>query len=64
MTFYRFSSQRPLYGVTLTVVASAVALIVFNLTSSFGYAANSISMLFAGAFNCGPDTILGKFYIT
>ncbi|KAF6039041.1 hypothetical protein EB796_002658 [Bugula neritina] len=38
----KFSSQRPLYGVTLTVVASAVALIVFNLTSSFGYAANSI----------------------
>ena len=30
------------------------------MTSHWGYATNSACMLLAGAFNCGPDTILGK----
>lgn len=47
-------------GVTLSAALSASALILFQLTSNWGHALNSLCMVLAGAFNCGPDTILGK----
>ncbi|XP_067929281.1 sugar phosphate exchanger 3-like isoform X2 [Watersipora subatra] len=55
----KYSPSRPLLGVTFSITASAASLVLFNATAHWGYASNSLCMFLSGAFNCGPDTILG-----
>ena len=38
-------------------------LIMFTVTASWGVTINSILMALAGAFNCGPDSILGEEFL-
>lgn len=55
----RYFSQVPLIGTTLSAFLSGITLVLFNLTSHWGILFNNLFMLLAGAFNCGPDSILG-----
>ncbi|KAH3820537.1 uncharacterized protein LOC127832346 [Dreissena polymorpha] len=50
---------RPLLGTTFSAAASALSLFLFMVTGSWGVFFNMIFLFLAGAFNCGPDTILG-----
>ncbi|XP_013395115.1 sugar phosphate exchanger 3 isoform X2 [Lingula anatina] len=50
---------RSLLGTALSMLLSTAALLMFAGTSSWGYLFNSLFMVLAGAFNCGPDSILG-----
>ena len=49
---------RVLYGCCLSVFLSSLALIFFQITSSWGIAFNVLFMLIAGVCNCGPDPLL------
>lgn len=55
----RYFSKCPLLGTTLSAFLSGITLVLFNLTSHWGIFFNNFFMLLAGAFNCGPDSILG-----
>lgn len=55
----RWFEHNPLAGVAVSIACSAGALVGFVLTSTWGHAANATFMMLAGAFNCGPDSILG-----
>ena len=55
----RFFNGKGLFGSTISMLLSTAALVAFSITSSWGIVVNSIFMLLAGAFNCGPDSILG-----
>ena len=55
---FRILSGRVLYGCCLSVFMSGLALIVFQVTSTWGIAFNIIFMLIAGVCNCGPDPLL------
>ena len=43
------------------MILSTAMLILFTLTASWGVLINSVLMALAGAFNCGPDSILGTY---
>ena len=47
-------------GTGYSVFLSAISLLMFNFTSSWGIVVNSVFLFVAGAFNCGPDSILGE----
>lgn len=55
---YRFLNGRILYGSFIVVFFSAVALIMFQFTSTWGIVYNVSFMLIAGVCNCGPDPLL------
>ncbi|XP_041347592.1 putative glycerol-3-phosphate transporter 5 isoform X2 [Gigantopelta aegis] len=55
----RYFPNRTLVGTAISIALSTLALCVFVVTSSWGLAVNSICMFLAGAFNAGPDTLLG-----
>ncbi|XP_046354292.2 putative glycerol-3-phosphate transporter 5 [Haliotis rufescens] len=55
----RYFPGRSLHGTWLSILLSTVSLILFLYTSSMGKVVNSVFMFLAGAFNAGPDTILG-----
>ncbi|XP_046574029.1 LOW QUALITY PROTEIN: sugar phosphate exchanger 3-like [Haliotis rubra] len=55
----RYFPGRSLHGTWLSILLSTVSLILFIYTSSMGKVVNSVFMFLAGAFNAGPDTILG-----
>lgn len=57
-----FFNNKSLYGSTVQTFLSAIALILFILTSQSGIFINSILMISAGFLNCAPDIILvGSF---
>lgn len=55
----RFLHGGMLIGSTLSSAISTIGLIGFFMTSQWGIIPNCLFMAIAGAFNCGPDTILG-----
>ncbi|CAI9720523.1 glucose-6-phosphate exchanger SLC37A2-like [Octopus vulgaris] len=55
----RFFSKGPLFGTGISVLLSAISLLLFSWTSHWGLHFNNVFMFLAGAFNCGPDSILG-----
>ncbi|KAK3103726.1 hypothetical protein FSP39_021400 [Pinctada imbricata] len=55
----RYFKGRSLTGTGYSICLSAVSLLLFNVTSSWGLIVNSVFLFLAGAFNCGPDSILG-----
>lgn len=40
---------------------SGISLCLFLVTCDWGWMFNVTFMFLAGGFNCGPDSILGKF---
>ncbi|CAH1782477.1 unnamed protein product [Owenia fusiformis] len=54
----RYFQHNSLTGVSLSIFLSAISLIFYSVTSSWGMIFNTVFMLLAGAFNCGPDSIL------
>lgn len=57
---HRFFSGRAVRGCMVLMALSTTMLILFAFTASWGTTTNSVFMLLAGAFNCGPDSMLGK----
>ena len=55
---FRIFNGRVLNGCCLSVFLSALALIAFQITSTWGIAFNITFMLIAGICNCGPDPLL------
>lgn len=55
----RCFKSRPLFGTALSTLASGICLLLFLLTGTWGLFFNMLFLTLAGAFNCGPDTILG-----
>ncbi|KAJ8301606.1 hypothetical protein KUTeg_020593 [Tegillarca granosa] len=55
----RYFKGRALLGTGFSVFLSALALLCFLFTSSWGIVINCLFLFIAGAFNCGPDSILG-----
>ncbi|KAL4226188.1 hypothetical protein ACF0H5_014174 [Mactra antiquata] len=55
----RLFKGRSLYGTCLCTGLSGVSLLLFMLTGNWGMMFNCLFLFLAGAFNCGPDTILG-----
>ena len=55
---FRVLHGRVLYGCCFSVFLSAMALILFQVTSTWGLAFNVSFMLIAGICNCGPDPLL------
>ncbi|XP_025108745.1 putative glycerol-3-phosphate transporter 5 isoform X1 [Pomacea canaliculata] len=55
----RYFQGRGLFGTALSVTMSTVALVMFTFTGSWGTTFNVAFLLLAGAFNAGPDTMLG-----
>ncbi|XP_076053433.1 uncharacterized protein LOC143032475 [Oratosquilla oratoria] len=49
---------RILLGCSVAVFCSAVCMVIFIMTSSWGLLVNSTLLFLAGAFNCGPDVML------
>ena len=45
---------------SVSMIFSAVFLILFTWTGKWGPVFNVISLFLVGAFNAGPDAILGK----
>ena len=52
---------RPLLGTALSALLSGLSLLAFMVTGSWGLFFNVLFLALAGGFNCGPDTILGKY---
>ncbi|XP_069101723.1 sugar phosphate exchanger 3-like [Argopecten irradians] len=50
---------RSLSGTAASSLLSAISLLGFLLTSSWGIWFNGLFLFLAGVFNCGPDSILG-----
>ncbi|XP_033746111.1 putative glycerol-3-phosphate transporter 5 isoform X1 [Pecten maximus] len=50
---------RSLSGSAVSSLLSAISLLGFVLTSSWGIWFNGLFLFLAGVFNCGPDSILG-----
>jgi hypothetical protein len=40
---------------------SGISLCLFLVTCDWGWMFNATFMFLAGVFNCGPDSILGKY---
>ena len=57
---FRFFPNRTLLGTGISIGLSTFALFLFVVTSAWGLAVNSVCMFLAGAFNAGPDTLLGE----
>lgn len=55
----RMFNGQVLFGTTVSAACSTVSLLLFFWTGNWGLIPNCIFMGAAGAFNCGPDTILG-----
>lgn len=55
----RFFDGRSLFGSALSAALSGASLFLFMVTGSWGIVFNCVFLFLAGAFNCGPDTILG-----
>ncbi|XP_076447736.1 uncharacterized protein LOC143284689 isoform X2 [Babylonia areolata] len=55
----RVFNGRSMLGTGLSMLSSSVALILFTLTGTWGMFFNIIFLFLAGAFNAGPDSILG-----
>ncbi|KAL8592242.1 hypothetical protein ACOMHN_030917 [Nucella lapillus] len=55
----RLFRGRSLLGTGVSMLLSGGALVLFALTGSWGMACNILFLALAGAFNAGPDTILG-----
>lgn len=55
----RFFHGQSLFGTALSAALSGLSLLFFMLTGSWGILFNALFLFLAGAFNCGPDTILG-----
>ena len=60
LSVLRFFKGRSLYGTALSVTASGISLFLFMVTGTWGMVLNGLFLFTAGAFNCGPDSILGK----
>lgn len=56
----RFFKGFTLAGITLSIVSSTITLIAFFVTNQWGFLFNVTFLTLAGAFNCGPDTLLGS----
>ncbi|KAG8229377.1 hypothetical protein J437_LFUL000898, partial [Ladona fulva] len=52
-------SHRALLHIWLSSVAATVSFFLFMLTSSWGISYNTLFMMAAGSFICGPDSLLG-----
>lgn len=55
----RYFQGRSLLGTGLSTALSAAALILFAVTGSWGMLFNCLFLFIAGAFNAGPDVLLG-----
>ncbi|XP_052062468.1 uncharacterized protein LOC127702356 [Mytilus californianus] len=55
----KFFKGRTIFGTGVSVLLSAVSLTLFLLTCDWGWMFNVSFMFLAGAFNCGPDSLLG-----
>lgn len=55
---FRILNGRVLYGTFIVMFSSAVSLILFQTTSTWGIPYNVVFMLIAGICNCGPDPLL------
>jgi MFS transporter, OPA family, solute carrier family 37 (glycerol-3-phosphate transporter), member 1/2 len=56
----KFFNNKSLYGSTVETFLSAIALILFVVTSNGGVFINSFFMFIIGILNCGPDIILAS----
>ena len=57
--FCRFIGPgRTHWGIVITLAGSTVSLILFQLTSTWGWIFNVVFMLMAGICNCGPDAFV------
>ena len=57
--FCRFMGLgRTHWGIVITLAGSTVSLILFQLTSTWGWIFNVVFMLMAGICNCGPDAFV------
>ncbi|XP_046398102.1 glucose-6-phosphate exchanger SLC37A1-like [Ischnura elegans] len=52
-------SHRALLHIWLSSVAATISFILFTLTATWGVSYNTLFMMAAGAFVCGPDGLLG-----
>lgn len=55
----RYFKGRTIFGTGLSVMLSGISLCLFLVTCDWGWMFNVTFMFLAGAFNCGPDSILG-----
>ncbi|XP_071124154.1 uncharacterized protein LOC143077030 [Mytilus galloprovincialis] len=55
----KFFKGRTIFGTGVSVLLSAISLTLFLLTCDWGWMFNVTFMFLAGAFNCGPDSLLG-----
>ncbi|XP_053377158.1 uncharacterized protein LOC123529818 isoform X2 [Mercenaria mercenaria] len=55
----RLFHGRSLFGTALSAALSGLSLLLFMMTGTWGVLFNTLFLFLAGAFNCGPDTILG-----
>lgn len=55
----RLFHGQSLLGTALSTALSGLSLLLFLLTGTWGIMFNSVFLFLAGAFNCGPDSILG-----
>ena len=59
-SFFRFFGGRSMLGTGLSMLLSAGAFFFFAVTGTWGMLFNIIFLFSAGAFNAGPDSILGE----
>ncbi|XP_060562120.1 uncharacterized protein LOC132721762 isoform X2 [Ruditapes philippinarum] len=55
----RLFQGRSLFGTAISAALSGIALFLFMVTGTWGIGFNTLFLFVAGAFNCGPDVILG-----
>ena len=56
--YFRFIGGRVHWGVFIALLGSFVSLVLFQLTSKWGWLFNVSFMLLAGICNCGPDAFV------
>ena len=59
-SIFRFFGGRSMLGTGLSMLLSAGAFFFFAVTGTWGMLFNIIFLFSAGAFNAGPDSILGE----
>ena len=60
-SIFRFFGGRSMLGTGLSMLLSAGAFFFFAVTGTWGMLFNIIFLFLAGAFNAGPDSILGEW---
>lgn len=58
MVVDRWMGGRALLASTIAIAGSAVSLLLFMLTASWGFVFHAVFLAIAGALNCGPDVLL------